>query len=54
MFGIINQNVIVLDNKRNLLYPYKAEFKDTDVFTVYSVSIVRELLSLRNLKKRQH
>ena len=51
MFGIINQNVIVLDNKRNLLYPSKAEFNETDVFTVYSVSIVRELLSLKNLNK---
>lgn len=40
-----------MDNKRNLLYPSKAEFKVTDVFTVYSVSIVRELLSLKNLKK---
>ena len=40
-----------MDNKRNLLYPYKAEFNDTDVFTVYSVSVVRELLSLSSLKK---
>ena len=45
MFGIVNQNAIVLDNNRKLLYPAKAEFKDTDVFTVYSVSVLKELLS---------
>ena len=45
MFGIVNQNAVVLDNNRNLLYPANAEFKDTDVFTVYSVSVLKELLS---------
>ncbi len=45
MFGIVKQNAIVLDNNRKLLYPVKAEFKDTDVFTVYSVSVLKELLS---------
>ena len=45
MFGIVNQNAIVLDNNRKLLYPAKAEYKDTDVFTVYSVSVLKELLS---------
>ena len=45
MFGIVNQNAIVLDNNRKLLYPAKAEFKDTDVFTVYSVSVLKELFS---------
>ena len=51
MFGIINQQLIILDNKRNLLYPEKAEYKDTDVFTGYSVSIVRDLLSNNRMNK---
>lgn len=51
MFGIINKTVIILDNKRWLLYPEKAEYKDTDVFTIYSVSIVRELISEFRQKK---
>ena len=44
MFGIINEQLIILDGKRNLLYPEKAEYKDTDVFTAYSISRVKELL----------
>ncbi len=51
MFGIINQQLIILDNNRNLLYPEKAEYNDTDVFTGYSVSILRELLSNSRLNK---
>lgn len=45
MFGLINKQLIILDGKRNLLYPERAEYKDTDVFTVYGTDIVRELLS---------
>jgi hypothetical protein len=45
MFGIINKNLIILDNNRKLLYPLKAEFNDNDVFTVYSISVVKDLLS---------
>ena len=51
MFGIINQQLIILDNNRNLLYHEKAEYNDTDVFTGYSVSILRELLSNSRLNK---
>lgn len=51
MFGIINKQLIILDSKRNLLYPEKAEYKDTDVFTAYSVSVLRELLSNSRLNK---
>ncbi|MDP2366490.1 MAG: hypothetical protein Q8M94_22275, partial [Ignavibacteria bacterium] len=40
MFGIINQQVIILDNNRKLIYPEKAEYKDTDVFTFYSIEVV--------------
>jgi hypothetical protein len=48
MFGIINQQVVILDNNRKLIYPEKAEYKDSDVFTVYSVSMLRELISKPN------
>lgn len=51
MFGIINNQLIILDDKRNLLYPEKAEYKDSDVFTGYSVSRVKELLSNNRLEK---
>jgi hypothetical protein len=44
MFGLINRKLIILDNHRNVIYPEKAEVKDTDVFTVYSTDIVSELI----------
>ena len=52
MFGLINREVVVLDNQRNLIYPEKAEVKDTDVFTVYSTNVVMELLSGKALNKQ--
>lgn len=45
MFAIINKTAVVLDNNRKLLYPKEAEYKDTDVFTAYSISTVKELIS---------
>ena len=48
MFGIVNKIAIILDNNRKLLYPAKAEYSDTDVFTAYNVSAVNELLSKSN------
>lgn len=48
MFGIVNKVIIILDNNRKLLYPENAEYKDTDVFTAYNVSAVKELLSKSN------
>lgn len=44
MFGLINRELVILDNHRNLIYPEKAEVRDTDVFTVYSTDIVSELI----------
>lgn len=35
MFGLINQQLIILDNNRNLIFPEKADYNDSDVFTVY-------------------
>lgn len=45
MFGLINREIVILDNNRKLIYPLKVEFNDTDVFTVYSISVVKDLLS---------
>jgi hypothetical protein len=44
MFGLINREVVILDNHRNLIYPEKAEVKETDVFTAYSTDLVSELI----------
>ncbi len=51
MFGIVNKTPIILDNNRKLLYPEKADYKDTDVFTAYSISIIKELFAKSNEKK---
>lgn len=45
MFGIINKTAVVIDNNRKLLYPKDVEYKDTDVFTAYSISTVKDLIS---------
>ena len=45
MFGIINRELIILDNNRGIIFPEKAEIKDTDVFTVYSTDLLIELIS---------
>jgi len=45
MFGLIGRQLIILDNNRNLIYPEKAEYKDTDVFTVYDTDVVSQLIS---------
>jgi hypothetical protein len=51
MFGLIDRQLIILDNHRKLIYPEKAEYKDTDVFTVYSTDVVIKLLSGKALNK---
>ena len=45
MFKIINNEIYILDNKRNVLLPIGTTINSTDVFSVYSVSIVQKLLS---------
>jgi hypothetical protein len=52
MFGLIDRQLIILDNHRNIIFPEKAEFKETDVFTVYSTNIVMELISGKALNKQ--
>lgn len=52
MFGLIDRQPIILDNHRNIIFPEKAEIKETDVFTVYSTNVVMELLSGKALNKQ--
>jgi len=52
MFGLINKNLIILGDNRRLIYPEKAEYKESDVFTVYSTDVVKELLSDTILRKQ--
>jgi hypothetical protein len=52
MFGLIDRQLIILDNHRNIIFPENTEFKETDVFTVYSTNVVMELLSGKALNKQ--
>jgi hypothetical protein len=45
MFRIINNQVNVLDDSRSVIYTYGVQINPQDVFTVFSVSLIRELLS---------
>jgi len=48
MFRIENNKVIILDNKRNVLFPEGVLINSQDVFTVYAVQVLTELLNLGN------
>ena len=50
MFKVKDKNAIVLDNKRNVIYPEGVLINSNDTFTMYSVSVVNELLSKGNEK----
>lgn len=45
MFKIIDNNIYVLDNARNVLSPSGLAVSNSEVFYVYSVAIVQELLN---------
>lgn len=45
MFRFKDNQVIIADNNRNPIYPVSAQVNPTDIFSVYSVSLVNELLS---------
>jgi hypothetical protein len=45
MFRIVDGNVIILDNNRNVIYPADIAVNPTDVFSMFSVSVVNDLLS---------
>lgn len=44
MFMIQNENVIILDNKRNVLFPKGILVNSSEVFTLFSVSTLNTLL----------
>lgn len=44
MFKIINNEIYILDNDRNVLLPINSGVSNTEVFSVYSVSIVQQLI----------
>ena len=48
MFKVKDKNAIVLDNKRNVIYPEGILINSNDKFTMYSVSVVNELISKGN------
>lgn len=48
MFKIINNEIYILDNHRNVLLPINGGVNLTEVFSVYSVSIVQQLISQGN------
>lgn len=51
MFKIVNGKVFVLDKNRNVLYPEGKTINSQEVFTMFSVSVMNELLSLGNNAK---
>ena len=48
MFKVKDKNAIVLDYKRNVIYPEGILINSNDKFTMYSVSVVNELISKGN------
>lgn len=45
MFKIIEDSVVILDNNRKVLFPDGKSVSSKTVFTVYSISVLNELLS---------
>lgn len=48
MFRVQGNKVIVLDNKRRVLFPEGQVINSSDIFSLYSVSIIQDLLSRSN------
>jgi len=44
MFKIIDGDVIILDSRRNVIYPIGKSINSQDIFTIFSVSVINELL----------
>lgn len=45
MFKLMNNDLYILDNNRNALLPLGVTINSTEVFSMYSVTIVQQLLS---------
>ncbi len=50
MFKIVNNSAIVLDNNRNVISQQGESISTQDVFTLYSVSVLKDLLSREDSK----
>lgn len=48
MFKLMNNDLYILDNNRNALLPLGVTINSTEVFSMYSVTIVQQLLSNGN------
>jgi len=48
MFKLMNNDLYILDNNRNVLLPLGVTINSTEVFSMYSVTIVQQLLSNGN------
>lgn len=48
MFKLMNNDIYILDNNRNALLPLGVTINSTEVFSMYSVTIVQQLLSNGN------
>ena len=46
MFKIVNNSVIVLNQGRHVIYPEDTKVDSSDVFTVYSKSVIEDLISV--------
>ncbi len=45
MFKLMNNELYILDNDRNVMLPFGATINSTEIFSMYSVVIVQQLLS---------
>lgn len=45
MLKITDKGLVMLDSKRNVLFPKDSEIKDEEVFTVFSTSVLNKLLT---------
>lgn len=50
MFQIIDNELFILDVRRNVLLPVGSSANSTEVFSVYSETVLQELLTLGNLR----
>ena len=44
MFKIINNQVVILDSHRNVIYPQAHTINPDEVFTLYTTSVLKDLL----------
>jgi len=50
MFKIVNDTIIILDQNRQVLYPEGLKITAEEVFTMYSKSVIEDLISIGDSK----